>query len=90
MDWKVFTGTFMTIFVAELGDKTQLAAILAVSQTRKPVAVFLGAGLALLAVTLLGVIFGEALVKVVPEHVLKKVAGGAFVLIGTLVLADKI
>ncbi len=90
MDWKVFTGTFMTIFVAELGDKTQLAAIMAVSQTQKPLAVFLGAGLALVTVTLLGVLFGEAVVKIVPEHVLKKVAGGAFILIGALVLADKI
>ncbi len=90
MDWKVFAGTFTAIFIAELGDKTQLAAITAVSQTKKPLAVFLGAGSALLVVTLIGVLFGEALVKMVPEAVLKKIAGGVFILIGALVLADRI
>ncbi len=90
MDWKIFMGTFTTIFIAELGDKTQLAAITAVSQSRKPLPVFLGASAALVLVTLIGVLFGAGLTRLVPEAVLKKIAGGLFILIGALVLMEKI
>lgn len=89
MDWKVFSATFGVIFLAELGDKTQLAAITAVSETHKPVAVFLGASLALVVVTLLGVLFGEALTRAIPAPVLKKIAGTAFIVIGILVWVDR-
>ncbi|MFW5806994.1 MAG: TMEM165/GDT1 family protein, partial [Spirochaetota bacterium] len=41
MDWKIFAATFSTIFLAELGDKTQLACILMAAKTEKPVTVFL-------------------------------------------------
>jgi putative Ca2+/H+ antiporter (TMEM165/GDT1 family) len=82
MDWKIFLTTFGTIFLAELGDKTQLAAIMMTSKTKLPWAVFTGASLALCLVTLVGVLFGEGLIAVVPEHVLKKGAALAFIAIG--------
>ena len=82
MDWKVFLTTFGTIFLAELGDKTQLAAIMMTSKTKLPLSVFMGASLALCLVTLVGVLFGEGLIAVVPQNILKKVAALAFVAIG--------
>lgn len=82
MDWKTFTAAFGTIFLAEMGDKTQLAAITMTASTRRPLSIFLGGALALTCVTAIGVFFGEGLVKLVPELVLKRVAAAAFVLVG--------
>ena len=90
MDWKIIMTTFWAIFIAELGDKTQLAAITMTCKTKLPVSVFIGAVLALAAVTLLGVVFGEALVKVVPESVIKKAAAAVFIIIGILIFWGKI
>ena len=84
MDWKVFSATFVALFVAELGDKTQLAAISMTSETGKPYSVFLGGVAALALVTLIGVAFGSALLQFVPEEYLKKAAAALFVLIGVL------
>ena len=82
MDWKIFLTTFGTIFLAELGDKTQLAAIMMTSKTKLPLSVFIGASLALCLVTLVGVLFGEGLIAVIPEHILKRGAALAFIVIG--------
>ena len=82
MDWKVFLTTFGTIFLAELGDKTQLAAIMMTSKTKLPLSVFMGASLALVLVTLAGVLLGEGLIAVIPQNILKKVAALAFIAIG--------
>ena len=60
MDWHVLLSTFGLIFVAELGDKTQLAVVTQVCRHSRPWAVFLGASLALAAVTALGAIGGQA------------------------------
>jgi putative Ca2+/H+ antiporter (TMEM165/GDT1 family) len=89
MDWKVALTTFGLIFVAEMGDKTQLAAITMVSKTKEPLAVFLGASLALCAVSLLAVVVGAALTRVIPEQVLKQIAAVAFIAIGALMLWGK-
>ena len=85
MDWKVFATTFAAIFIAELGDKTQLAAISMTSETGKPLAVFLGAVLALAVVTLIGVVFGRALMEFVPEIYIRRGAAALFVVIGVLI-----
>lgn len=82
MDWKVLMTTFGTIFLAELGDKTQLAAILMTSKTGQPLSVFLGAVAALALVTMLGVAAGEGLLSLIPAHLLKKGAAVAFMLVG--------
>jgi len=84
MDWKVFTTTFLALFVAEMGDKTQLAVISMTSSSHKPLSVFLGGVLALALVTLIGVVFGEAITQVVPEEYIKKGAAVLFVGIGAL------
>jgi putative Ca2+/H+ antiporter (TMEM165/GDT1 family) len=82
MDWRVFFTTFGTIFLAELGDKTQLATIMMTSKTKLPLSVFTGASLALCLVTLLGVLFGEGLIAIIPQNILKKVAATAFIAMG--------
>jgi putative Ca2+/H+ antiporter (TMEM165/GDT1 family) len=89
MDWKVFLTTFGTIFLAELGDKTQLAAIMMTSKTKLPLSVFMGASLALCLVTLVGVLLGEGLIAVIPQNILKKVAALAFVVIGLWMFLSK-
>jgi putative Ca2+/H+ antiporter (TMEM165/GDT1 family) len=87
---KVFWLTFVTLFLAELGDKTQLSVILLTSKTKSPVWVFAGAATALILVTLLAVIFGDVLMRYVPERILKKIAALAFILIGVLIFFDKL
>ncbi|OPX22213.1 MAG: hypothetical protein B1H02_06465 [Candidatus Latescibacteria bacterium 4484_107] len=89
MDWKVCLATFGTIILAELGDKTQLAAIMMTCKTARPLSVFVGAVAALTIVTLLGVVFGEGLMRIVPEHLLKNVAAGVFIVIGVLMLIGR-
>jgi len=89
MDWKIFLTTFGTIFLAELGDKTQLATIMMTSKTKLPWSVFTGASLALCLVTLAGVLFGEGLIAAIPQHLLKKVSALAFVTIGVWMFFGK-
>jgi len=89
MDWKVFWATFATIFLAEIGDKTQLAALTMSAETRLPVSVFAGACTALCLVTLLGVAFGSYLPNLIPQALLKKIAGASFIIIGVLIFMGK-
>lgn len=88
MDWKVFLSTFALLFVAELGDKTQLAVISMTCKHGKPWAVFIGATVALALVTLLGVVCGEAVSRVIPASLLTKIAAVAFVVMGALIWFD--
>lgn len=90
MDWKLFATTFATLFVAELGDKTQLACILMTARTEKPLTVFLGASAALVLVSLLGVVFAQFICQYIPGEIIKKVAAVAFVLLGVLIFFDKL
>jgi putative Ca2+/H+ antiporter (TMEM165/GDT1 family) len=89
MDWRIFITTFGVIFLAEMGDKTQLAAMTMAAQSKKPWAVFLGAALALTAVSALGVLVGSALGAYLPLIWIKRAAACAFILIGILILLGK-
>ena len=84
MDWKLLLTTFGLLFVAEIGDKTQLAVIALSSENNNPVTVFLGASAALILVTLIGVAVGQTLIHLVPQALLHKVAALSFVAIGSL------
>ena len=88
MDWKIFIATFGTVFLAELGDKTQIAAIMMAAQSQKPWIVFLGAALALVLITLLGVILAQALTQALPLQLIRKIAGLGFLLLGALILVN--
>ena len=67
MDWRVFMTTFGMLFLAELGDKTQLAVITLSSNEKSPLSVFAGASLALILVTFIGVLIGENLDRWIPR-----------------------
>lgn len=86
MDWKILGTAFITIFLAELGDKTQLAVITMSASTESKIAVFVGAALALVAVTLLGVLVGGVLTQFIPTEWLQRIVAVAFILIGVLML----
>ena len=90
MDWKIIMSTFITIFLAELGDKTQLASILMTSKTNKPVPVFFGTMIAFAVVTVIGVAVGAIITKFLPINFIKIGAAIAFIIIGILILFGKI
>lgn len=83
MDWKVLSTIFTSVFIAELGDKTQLATMLFASdkETSK-LTVFLGASLALVLTSAIGVAAGSVASQYVSEKTLQYVAGIGFVAIG--------
>ena len=86
MDWKLVGTTFLAVFVAELGDKTQLATLSFASSGQSRLSVFIGSALALVATSAIAVMVGEALSRVVPPLLLQRIAGVAFVVIGGWVL----
>jgi len=89
MDLRLIATTFTTLFLAELGDKTQLAVLSLTASSRQPLAVFVGAALALLAVTAIGVLVGEGVSRIVPPWLIQKAAALAFIAIGVLLLLGK-
>jgi putative Ca2+/H+ antiporter (TMEM165/GDT1 family) len=90
MDWSALFSTLGLVFVAELGDKTQLAVVTQTCKHRKPWAVFLGASIALVAVTAIGAIGGQILGQFIPERVLRIVAALAFIVMGGLIIREAI
>ncbi|OGS99901.1 MAG: hypothetical protein A3F73_11370 [Gallionellales bacterium RIFCSPLOWO2_12_FULL_59_22] len=83
MDWKILGVVFVSVFIAEMGDKTQLATML--FATDKGVGkwtIFLGASLALIAASGIGVLVGSMLSNYVNEKYLHYAAGAGFVVIG--------
>ena len=90
MDWKIFGTAFLTLFVAELGDKTQLAVITMTASTESKLSIFLGASLGLVAVTLVGVLVGGVLSQYVPTEWLQRIVAAAFIVIGVLMLLGKL
>ncbi len=89
MEWRVMLTTFGVIFLAEMGDKTQLAAMTMAAETKRPWAVLIGASLALTLVSALGVIVGGTLGQYLPLEWIKRAAAVAFIIIGVLILLDK-
>ncbi len=83
-NWKAFGTTLSLLFLAELGDKTQLVVIGLSSEQATPWMVFLGGALALTTVTALGVIGGQQLCKILPQRILLKISAVIFILIGFL------
>ncbi len=82
--------TFVTVFLAEMGDKTQLTTITLSSTTNKPLAVFIGSSLALISASLLGVLAGGSIANLIPAFLLKLISGIVFLIIGiNLLLQSK-
>ena len=75
-------STFITIFIAELGDKTQLATLTMSGTSNKPLAVFLGSSTALVLASLIGALAGGSISNFVPEIILKSIASVTFFILG--------
>jgi len=86
MDFKVMLTTFGMIFLAELGDKTQLATLAFSAESTSRLSVFIGSAGALILTSLLGVLFGSAVARLIPPQYIKMGAGGLFVLLGLWML----
>jgi putative Ca2+/H+ antiporter (TMEM165/GDT1 family) len=83
MDWKILATVFAAVFVAEMGDKTQLATMLfAADKEVGKWTIFLGASLALVAASGIGVLVGGVLSSYISEKYLHYFAGAGFVVIG--------
>lgn len=90
MDLKILLGACTTIFLAELGDKTQLAVFGGTAATRRPLEIFLGASLGLVAATAVGVVVGQWAGHLVPAKVLRAAGGVVFVAIGLWLLLRRV
>ena len=87
MDWKIFLTVFASVFIAELGDKTQLATMLfAADKEVSRTTVFLAASAALVVASGLGVLAGSVLTQIISEKILHYVAGAGFIVIGVFTL----
>ena len=87
MDLRLAMTVFTTVFLAELGDKTQLATVLFASSPAAPKAtVFAGAALALIASSALGVFAGEFVGSRINPQVLSRIAGAGFIAVGVWTL----
>lgn len=87
MDWRVFAAIFVTVFIAELGDKTQLATMLfAADKEVSKTMVFLAASAALIVASAIGVLAGSLLSEYINEKTLHYIAGVGFIAIGAFTL----
>lgn len=88
-NWKLFAETFVLVFLAELGDKTQLATMTMAASGKSRVLVFLGAAGALVTTSAMAVLLGEGVARVVPQLWINRLAGMAFVALGALLLLER-
>jgi len=83
MPLALLASTFATVFLAELGDKTQLAIVSISGTSDRPGAVFAGSAVALVLASLVGAAAGGSLSSVIPTDALQLAAAAGFLIIGT-------
>jgi Ca2+/H+ antiporter, TMEM165/GDT1 family len=88
MNWSVLFSTFGILFIAELGDKTQLAVITQTCKYRCPLPIFLGASLALTLVTAIGAAGGQVIGQFIPAEIIRTAAAMGFVMMGGLMFKE--
>lgn len=86
--WSIFSSTFLTIFLAEIGDKTQLATMLMSAESHSPWTVFAGAAMALVTTSLLGVLIGRWLSQRLSPKILNRSAGLLLLFISVMLFWD--
>ena len=86
--WAVFASTFVTIFLAEIGDKTQLTTLLMTAESQAPWIVFAGAGSALVITSLLGVLLGQWLASHLSPKTIERWAGAILLLISLTLIFE--
>ena len=89
MDWQLLGLSFITVFLSELGDKSQLAATALGSSCNSPRAVFFGTASALVLASLIGVALGFSTAEVLPERLVKAIAAIGFAVMGLRLLWPK-
>ncbi len=82
MDWKLTLATFTTIFVAELGDKTQVATIALASQSKSTLSILIGVVVALALAGIIGVFAGRLFAQFINPQILKYTAGSLLIVMG--------
>ncbi|NLY44297.1 MAG: TMEM165/GDT1 family protein [Clostridiaceae bacterium] len=87
--WKTIFVTFWIVFIAELGDKTQLSTMFLASRSKTSLPVFIGSATALVFSSLIGVMCGNILQKYLPPHFIQIGAGISFIAIGFFLLTGK-
>ena len=89
MFWQLLFSTFASVFIAELGDKTQLATLSMASGASAKWPVFLGSALALCTTSAIAVLAGGALSRFISPLILRRIAGGAFIVLGAMYLLTR-
>jgi putative Ca2+/H+ antiporter (TMEM165/GDT1 family) len=89
LDWKLLSSTFFAIFLAEMGDKTQLATMSLAAGKSARWTVFAAAAAALVTSTLVAVLAGDLVARYVPPVWIKRAAGALFVLLGISMLLSR-
>lgn len=90
MDWKIFFATFWTIFLAELGDKTQIANFSLAAKSKSWLSVFIASVVAFSTVTLITVFLGNLLSRYINPTYIRYTAASLFIIIGILIFLGKI
>ncbi|MFO7948430.1 MAG: TMEM165/GDT1 family protein [Armatimonadota bacterium] len=88
MDIKPLLSTFVLIFLAELGDKTQIAAVCQAAEFQRPWMVLIGASVALIVVSAIGVGVGHCCGQFLPTDIIRYIAGGLFIVMGVLLILN--
>ncbi|MDP4091920.1 MAG: TMEM165/GDT1 family protein [Bacillota bacterium] len=88
--WKTILSTFFLVFLAELGDKTQLSTMVLASKSNSIWYVFIGSACALVFSSLIGVLAGSFINKVIPASYIQICSGISFLIIGALLLLGKL
>ncbi len=86
--WAVFSSTFLTIFLAEFGDKTQLSTLLMSAESQSPWVVFSGSATALITTSLLGVLLGRWLTNRLAPKTVETSSGVSLLLISVMLFWD--
>ncbi len=86
MLFSLLISTFTTVFLAELGDKTQLATVAISGTSNRPLAVFIGSSSALVLASLIGAVTGASMSSVVPSDLIQVIAASGFLFIGIKLL----
>jgi putative Ca2+/H+ antiporter (TMEM165/GDT1 family) len=89
MDMKIFGTTFLAIFIAELGDKTQLATLALAAESRQKLTIFVASALALIASSGLAVMGSTLISRFISPVYLNKGAGILFIILGVLSLVER-
>jgi Ca2+/H+ antiporter, TMEM165/GDT1 family len=87
--WKSIATTFLLIFLAELGDKTQLSTMMLASKSKSIWYIFIGSASALVLSSLIGVLAGSVINKYIPAFYIQLCSGVAFIIVGVLLISGK-